>query len=154
MTIQKEKILADIHKAYGDLCNPNFSFVMGSYNSSKYKNILNDIYSLFKFKDNTDLNYDVCISLEFKYLKKTMYLYLSLVSPYAFLYYEGNVIDCNNEIYQALNSLIDIFHSHGFALLNKNTLLYEFDIDVSHFDAEDKKPSILGLIFSYGLSVN
>ncbi|MBH0725525.1 hypothetical protein I3B12_23405, partial [Salmonella enterica] len=119
-----------------------------------YKNILSDIYSSFKIKDHTDLNYDVCVSLEFKYLKKSIYLYLSLVSTYVFLFYEGKVIDCNDDVYQALPSLLNILNSHGFILLNKENLLCELDVDVSHFDAEDNRASILGLLFSFGLSVN
>ncbi|MDH2914147.1 hypothetical protein N7V53_16640 [Kosakonia sp. HypNH10] len=154
MTIQGEKILSDIYKAYGDLSSPNFSFVMKSYNSLKYKKILSDIYSLFKVKDHTDLNYDVCVSLELEYLKRPIYLYLSLVSTYAFVFYEGKVIDCNDDVYQALSGLANILNSHGFVLMDKENLLCEFDMDVTHFDAEGKKASILGLLFSFGLSVN
>ncbi len=154
MTIQREKILSDIHKAYGDLSNPNFNFVMKSYNSSEYKSILNDIHSSFKIKDNTDLNYDVCVSLEFEYLEKPMHLYLSLVSLCAFLFYEGKVIDCDDDIHQVPSELINIFTSHAVILLNKSNLLCELDIDISHFDTEDKKASTLGLLFSFGLSVN
>lgn len=151
---KKERILCDILKAYHDLRNPDFHFVMETYNSLKYKEIINHIYSLFKVEKNTDLNYDVCISLEVGYRNKSIFLYLSLVSTYAFLLYDGKVIDCKDDIYQSFTDLIDILFSYNFVLLKKNELLYEFDIDTSPFGVEDKKASILGLLFSFGLSVN
>jgi hypothetical protein len=153
---KKERILCDILNAYHDLKKPDFHFVMETYNSLKYKKVINDIYSLFKFKvkDNTDLNYDVCISLEFDYLNKSMFLYLSLVSTYAFLLYDDKVIDSNDDVYQSFTNLMDILSSNNFVLLKKNELLYEFDIDTSPFSVKDKKASILGLLFSFGLSVN
>lgn len=154
MHIQREKILYALQKAYGDLSNPDFHFVMESYNSLKYKCLLNDIHALFKVEDNTDLNYDVCISLKFNYHNKSMYLYLSLVSAYAFLFYENKVIDCNDDIYQILPELIDILHDYHFVLLNKNELLYTVDINSSAFGFEGKKASVLALLFSFGLSVN
>ncbi|WP_216353692.1 hypothetical protein, partial [Snodgrassella alvi] len=61
------QIFHDILNTYGDLKKPNFHFVMESYNSLRYQSILHDIYSLFKVIDNTDLNYDVCISLQFEH---------------------------------------------------------------------------------------
>ncbi|PIT26120.1 hypothetical protein BGI37_05530 [Snodgrassella alvi] len=155
MCIQKkERILCDILKAYHDLRNPDFHFVMETYNSLKYKEVINDIYSLFKVEDNTDLNYDFCISLKFGYRNKSMFLYLSLVSTYAFLLYDDKVIDYHDDVYQSFTNLIDILFSYNFVLLKKNELLYEFDIDTSPFGVEDKKASILGLLFSFGLSVN
>lgn len=154
MSMQRKQILSDIEKAYGDLRNPNFNFIMNSYNSLKYKDVLREIHDSFTVIDHTDLNYDTCISLEITYRKKTICLYLSLVSPYAFLFYEGKVISCRDDLYPAFFSVVDILSSYAFYLLNKDELLYDFDIDISSFDVEDKKASILGLLFSFGLSIS
>ena len=148
------QIFHDILNAYGDLKKTNFHFVMESYNSLKYQSILHDIYSLFKVIDNTDLNYDVCISLQFEHYNKPSFLYLSLVSTYAFLYYENKVINCIDTMYHEFSDLINILFSYGFILLNKNELLYEFDIDTSPFNVENQKASVLALLFSLGLSIS
>ncbi|NUF79746.1 hypothetical protein GY065_12645 [Snodgrassella sp. ESL0323] len=148
------QIFHDILNAYGDLKKPNFHFVMESYNSLKYQSILHDIYSLFKVIDNTDLNYDVCISLQFEHYNKPAFLYLSLVSTYAFFYYENKVINCIDTMYHEFSDLINILFSYGFILLNKNELLYEFDIDTSPFNVENQKASVLALLFSFGLSIS
>lgn len=148
------QIFHDILNAYGDLKKTNFHFVMESYNSLKYQSILHDIYSLFKVIDNTDLNYDFCISLQFEYYNKPSFLYLSLVSTYAFLYYENKVINCIDTMYHEFSDLINILFSYGFILLNKNELLYEFDIDTSPFNVENQKASVLALLFSLGLSIS
>ncbi|OCG41264.1 hypothetical protein A9G29_07660 [Gilliamella sp. Fer2-1] len=76
------------------------------------------------------------------------------MSTYAFLLYDDKVIDSNDDVYQSFTNLIDILFSNNFVLLKKNELLYEFDIDTSPFSVKDKKASILGLLFSFGLSVN
>ena len=148
------QIFHDILNAYGDLKKTNFHFVMESYNSLKYQSILHDIYSLFKVIDNTDLNYDFCISLQFEHYNKPSFLYLSLVSTYAFLYYENKVINCIDTMYHEFSDLINILFSYGFILLNKNELLYEFDIDTSPFNVENQKASVLALLFSLGLSIS
>ena len=148
------QIFHNIFNAYGDLEKPNFHFVMESYNSLKYRSILHDIYSLFEVTDNTDLNYDVCISLQFEHCNKPSFLYLSLVSSYAFLYYENKVINCIDTMYHEFSDLIIILFSYGFILLDKNELLYEFDIDTSPFNVGNQKASVLALLFSFGLSIN
>ena len=148
------QIFHDILNAYGNSKKPNFHFVMDSYNSLKYQSILHDIYSLFKVIDNTDLNYDFCISLQFEHYNKPSFLYLSLVSTYAFLYYENKVINCIDSMYHEFSDLINILFSYGFILLNKNELLYEFDIDTSPFNVENQKALVLALLFSFGLSIS
>ncbi|ORF43993.1 hypothetical protein, partial [Gilliamella apicola] len=63
------------------------------------------------------------------------------------------VITCNDVLYQEFSDLINILYSYDFILLNKDELLYEFDIDTSQFDSENKKASVLALLFSFGLSI-
>ena len=154
MHVKINQIFHDILNAYGNLKKTNFHFVMDSYNSLKYQSILHDIYSLFKVIDNTDLNYDVCISLQFEHYNKPSFLYLSLVSTYAFLYYENKVINCIDTMHHEFSDLINILFSYGFILLNKNELLYEFDIDTSPFNVENQKALVLALLFSFGLSIS
>ena len=154
MCAKNNQIFHDILNAYEDLEKPNFHFVMKSYNSLKYQSILHDIYSLFKITDNTDLNDDFCISIQFEHYNKPSFLYLSLVSTYAFLYYENKVINCIDTMYHEFSDLINILFSYGFILLNKNELLYEFDMDTSSFNVENQKASVLALLFSFGLSIN
>jgi len=76
------------------------------------------------------------------------------VSTYAFLFYENKVINSIDTIYHAFSDLINILFSYDFILLNKNELLYEFDIDTSSFNVENQKASVLALLFSFGLSIN
>lgn len=154
MHVKINQIFHDILNAYGNLKKTNFHFVMDSYNSLKYQSILHDIYSLFKVIDNTDLNYDFCISIQFEHYNKPSFLYLSLVSTYAFLYYENKVINCIDTMYHEFSDLINILFSYGFILLNKNELLYEFDIDTSPFNVENQKALVLALLFSFGLSIS
>ena len=154
MYVQFNKIFHDLLNAYGDLEKPDFHFAMKSYRSLKYQSVLNDISSLFNITDHTDLNYDVCISIQIEHCKKTSFLYLSLVSTYAFLYYENKVINCIDTMYHEFSDLINILFSYGFILLNKNELLYEFDIDTSPFNVENQKASVLALLFSFGLSIS
>ncbi|OTQ07735.1 hypothetical protein B6C87_12820, partial [Gilliamella apicola] len=63
------------------------------------------------------------------------------------------VSTCNDVLYQEFSDLINILYSYDFILLNKDELLYEFDIDTSQFDSENKKASVLALLFSFGLSI-
>ena len=153
MYVQINQIFHDILNAYGDLEKPDFHFAMKSYRSLKYQSVLNDISSFFNITDHTDLNYDVCISIQIEHCKKTSFLYLSLVSTYAFLCHGDKVITCNDALYQEFSDLINILYSYDFILLNKDELLYEFDIDTSQFDSENKKASVLALLFSFGLSI-
>lgn len=146
MEQKKDKILHDILKAYGDLKKPNFEFVMRSYNSPKYQKLLDELHLEFKIEDNTDLNCNTCISLHLPYCRKSVYVYISLVSPYAFLFYERKVMENDD-------SFSKILLSHNFVLLNKSELLDGFDIDASSFGIERKKATVLELLFSFGLSL-
>ncbi|HDD8879310.1 TPA: hypothetical protein PBP23_003877, partial [Escherichia coli] len=62
----KNKIEFDqaIKNAYLDMAFPNYEFVMEKYNSLKYKGIITVLSSRFDVRDNTELNNDVCFSLE------------------------------------------------------------------------------------------
>lgn len=155
MANYKDKILLSIKNSYIDLNHPDYHFVMNRYSSIEYKRLMEILSKSFNIHDVTDLNYDVCIFLQLNFKNDILELYLSLVGKYCLLIYKDKIITCDNKPYTYFNALIELLLNHDFIFLNRETLLYEvdFDINASSFYTDDKKPTLLGLLFSFGLSI-
>lgn len=155
MISNKDEVLLSIQNAYINLKHPDFHFVMDKYKSVEYKSIIGELSTLFNISEVTDLNYDVCISLDIDVKDEVAHLYLSLVGKYAFIIYKDNVISYCNKEGEKLNNLINVLLQHQFTLLSRDELLYEIDsnVDMSCFYDDEKKPMLLGFLFSFGLVI-
>ena len=72
-----------IAKAYGDLSEPDFSFVQRTYEKRPYGDLLVALQADVAVEENTDLNDDVCVSLLLSGSGRRWSLFLSLIGRYA-----------------------------------------------------------------------
>lgn len=150
----KNKIEFDqaIKNAYLDMAFPNFAFVMEKYNSLKYKGIITKLSSRFDVRDNTELNNDVCFSLEVVLQEGIAFLYMSFVGQYAFIIFKNDVITKHANINADVAGLIDILLCHEFMILDKEFLLSEVSCDICPFLVEANN-KYLNYLFARGLKI-
>lgn len=141
-----------IKNAYLDMANPNFAFVMEEYNSSKYKNIIAAISSRFEIRDNTELNYDVCLSLEVILQKGIVYIYISFVGQYVFIIFKDDVITSSMNISAEITDLINILIRHDFKILDKGFFLSKPGCDI-YPGLSNSNETYLNYLFSPGLKI-
>lgn len=141
--LNKEQIKSEILSAYLSTDSPNYSFVMDRYNSQIYKEFISELSTIYSFEENTDLNYDVCLSLQVNIRKKLFVVQLSLVGKYAvILTSNGQLANKDDQI----KDLQNLLKKHEIVLLEKKELL-----DQIKFQLEDKLEDvpIYKILFSY-----
>ena len=141
--LNKEQIKSEILSAYLSTDSPNYSFVMDRYNSQIYKEFISELSTIYSLEENTDLNYDVCLSLQVNIRKKLFVVQLSLVGKYAvILTSNGQLANKDDQI----KDLQNLLKKHEIVLLEKKELL-----DQIKFQLEDKLEDvpIYKILFSY-----
>ncbi|EGP5931920.1 hypothetical protein KW586_000220 [Escherichia coli] len=141
-----------IKTSYLDMANPNFAFVMEGCNSSKYKEIISAFSSRFDIRDNTELNYDVCLSLEVVLQKGIAFIYISLVGQYAFIIFKDDVITSSMNIGAEIADLINVLIRHDFKILDKDFLLSKPGCDI-YPGLSNSNEMYLNYLFSPGLKI-
>ena len=82
-TPSSSEIQAAIVQAYGDLSDPDFSFVQRTYEKRPYAGLEAALQADVAVEENTDLNDDVCVSLLLSDSGRRWSLLLSLIDRYA-----------------------------------------------------------------------
>lgn len=147
----EEQLMASILASYKDYKNPNFSFVMQKVNSNFYFQ-LKESLAQYIVIDHTDLNYDVCETLEVKQNSKSIYIYLSLVGRYCYITNKGSIITANNNNDKTYNELIVKITQARIVMLTKEQLLHILPVAIECEDGE-KHSSVLSLFFAPGLYI-
>ena len=152
-----KQILADIgyivNTTFGSTDNPSFGFVEKRYKRLPYQAVVKKLRLFLRVEENTDLNYDFCVSLILSSGDGKVFLQLSLIDRYAVLMRlneEGNcmkvITQSTSEMTHSEKGILQTLLDENITILGKDVL--EVPIHLILHYAEPDETYVYNALFS------
>ncbi|EJF52734.1 hypothetical protein SapgrDRAFT_1009 [Saprospira grandis DSM 2844] len=146
-----KKTISDIRSKYGNLDDPDYLFIIKTYDQNPYRNLIAKMSSYLSLLDITDINYDASFAFSIKTKTSNHLLMMSMVGKYAVLIRQPDVEfefvseNSTTDITEEEKLILHLLLDEGFELVDES-LLYKV---VSNSENEDgEKLNVYHLLFS------
>jgi len=151
ITLDRDRLAADLRQAYGSPTTPNWSFVSEALRRRPYQPLVDELAAIVSVEENTDPNDDVSFSFVLGLGESAWSLRLSMIGPYALLLRaHPSVVEFlppePDERSATERRIVELLASHGVQLLDRDLL--EEPVDFAVTDSEADQPRLYQALFS------